>query len=288
MGRGDAEAPSVYIEVHKRSSGKTRAAAPVSATVTEKGAPPRTATAPQMPAVSRAGVPTLPPGVRNSIAPRAARESSSAASLASALSTNVEWLRAVVGRSNPSAELMTVLEDMEGCARTLLRLFSGDEFVPMTSSGFGARPLSLGKLIQRAILSVRAKRPDIEQTIDLVEGADDNVHVDPARIASLLEELLDNAQRSSQPHGRITVAYGVSGDDYVISVADDGPGPLDARPRTMPPSAIAHGVEEVAEQATFALGRSIARMHGGELSVRERPHGGALYTFRAPKHPPQA
>ena len=114
------------------------------------------------------------------------------------------------------------------------------------------------------------------------------VEVDARRVDVVLANLCGNALKHGGEPVELTVRS--SPDVVLIEVADNGPG--------IPPDALPHIFERF-YKADKARGRSEgsglglaiawenARLHDGELSARNRPEGGAVFTFRLPRRRPE-
>ena len=110
------------------------------------------------------------------------------------------------------------------------------------------------------------------------------VRVDARRVDVVLANLCGNALKHGGEPVELTVRDNV--DALLIEVADNGPG--------IPEKALPHIFERF-YKADKARGRSEgsglglaiawenARLHNGELSARNRPEGGAVFTFRLPR-----
>ncbi|MBS2961760.1 HAMP domain-containing histidine kinase [Actinocrinis puniceicyclus] len=108
--------------------------------------------------------------------------------------------------------------------------------------------------------------------------------IDARRMDVVIANLVGNALK----HGGEPVALSVldTGPVVIVQVADSGPGiPADALPHIFDRFYKADKARGRSEGS--GLGLSIAfenaRMHGGELSARNRPEGGAVFTLRFPK-----
>ncbi len=116
------------------------------------------------------------------------------------------------------------------------------------------------------------------------------IRVDARRVDVVLANLCGNALKHGGEPVELTVHE--YPDELLIEVADNGPG--------IPPDALPHIFERF-YKADKARGRSEgsglglaiawenARLHDGELSARNRPEGGAVFSFRLPRQsaPPE-
>ncbi len=112
---------------------------------------------------------------------------------------------------------------------------------------------------------------------------------DPARLAQVLANLLDNARRHTPPGGAVTVTTAAPG---VVRVVDTGPGvPAADRERIF--DRLVRLDEARSDDGGAGLGlaiaRGIARAHGGELRCVEPPAGaGAAFELSLPGPAPTA
>jgi signal transduction histidine kinase len=104
------------------------------------------------------------------------------------------------------------------------------------------------------------------------------------QLARVLANLLDNAHR----HARSRVAVTLRAEDgwAVLGVADDGAGvPPDERERIFERFVRlddARSRDDGGAGLGLAIARDVALRHGGTLTVREAPEGGALFELRLP------
>lgn len=115
------------------------------------------------------------------------------------------------------------------------------------------------------------------------------VTADPDRIRQVLANLLSNAVRHTPTGGSITLRAGRQGDLVAIAVADTGSG--------IAPADLPHifdrfyRADKSRTRATGGTGlglpiaRSLARLHGGDLTAQNAPHGGAVFILTVPVTP---
>ena len=115
-----------------------------------------------------------------------------------------------------------------------------------------------------------------KKNIDLgYEGPERPIQVfaDPARLAELINNLLDNAVRYTQPGGRVTVR--VSGEERAeLVVSDDGPRiPVEERERVFERFHRLLGTHTEGSGLGLAIVREIATLHGAEIRLEEDRDG---------------
>jgi two-component system sensor histidine kinase BaeS len=110
------------------------------------------------------------------------------------------------------------------------------------------------------------------------------VPADADRIHQVLGNLLANAARYCRPGDAVTVRLSRDGRDAVIEVADTGPGiPGADLPHVFDRLWRGRGARGVAGHGIgLAVVREIVTAHGGTVSARSDPGGGAAFTIRLP------
>jgi two-component system sensor histidine kinase BaeS len=110
--------------------------------------------------------------------------------------------------------------------------------------------------------------------------------VDPGRVEQILGNLFANALRYTPDGGQISIRLETSSTAVQLHVCDSGPG--------IPPEALPHLFERFyradksrsRQEGGTGLGlpiaRQLARAHGGDLTARNHPQGGAEFTLTLP------
>jgi signal transduction histidine kinase len=108
--------------------------------------------------------------------------------------------------------------------------------------------------------------------------------IDPARIRSVIGNLLSNALRHTPPGGSIKVDLRPSNGQAVVAVTDDGAG--------IPPELLPHVFERFVKGASspgsglgLAIAQDIVRAHGGQLTIESKPGSGTRATVTLPGDP---
>ena len=113
------------------------------------------------------------------------------------------------------------------------------------------------------------------------------VEGDPVRLAQMVGNLLNNAQRFTEPGGRVRVAAQAGGGRAQVSVEDTGVGiPPELQARLFDPFSQAD--QDLARTKGglglgLALTRGLAQLHGGRVAVHsEGPGRGSRFTLSLP------
>jgi signal transduction histidine kinase len=108
-----------------------------------------------------------------------------------------------------------------------------------------------------------------------------------SQLARVVGNLLDNAQRHAR--SRVDVAVRAEGPWAVVEVADDGAGVPEAERERIFERFVRLDQARARDDGGAGLGLAIARdvavRHGGALTVRSSPAGGALFELRLPVAP---
>jgi two-component system sensor histidine kinase TctE len=114
----------------------------------------------------------------------------------------------------------------------------------------------------------------IKRDIDLgFEGVEHPlvINADRDRLRELINNLIDNAIRYSQPSGRVTVRLSQSGSDQCrLAISDDGPSvPVEERARIFERFHRLLGTQEDGSGLGLAIVSEIATLHGARITLEE-------------------
>ncbi|UWQ57804.1 HAMP domain-containing protein [Leisingera caerulea] len=124
---------------------------------------------------------------------------------------------------------------------------------------------------------------DMLDRFDLRPGAETVVGLQPNAMRRALRNVIDNALRYG---GWARVGYGNDGKNALITVADSGPGiPAEDLERVFDPFLrleTSRSLETGGYGLGLSIARTIARTHGGDITLANRPDGGLLATLSIP------
>jgi len=215
-----------------------------------------------------------------------------------ALESSVERQRAFVADAShelrsPIASLRTQLEvgaahpellDVEGAVEDTVRLQRlAADLLLLARLDAGERSadtrLDLAAFVHEETGQRVADRVEVSVDAESVEVAGSR-----GQLARVLGNLLDNAQRHTRTSVAVTVRR--SGEWAVLGVADDGTGvPAAERERVFERFVRldeARTRDDGGAGLGLAIARDVAVRHGGSLTVRDTPTGGALFELRLP------
>ena len=140
-------------------------------------------------------------------------------------------------------------------------------------------PVDLQALVRRSI-----------KTSDVLDGRTVCVHAtgnvleaDSRMVERILDNLLSNAAKHSNPKGRIWVHVTEEADGVTIAVDDEGPGvPPEERGRIFERFERGSGVMVSGLGIGLSVVSRFAQLHGGRAWVEDRPGGGASFRVFLP------
>jgi len=195
---------------------------------------------------------------------------------------------AVAERRSPAeyeeaiGSMLEEVDRMTNLVDTLLRLSHADAGAIRLSR----QPVDLGQLARdvAASLALLAEERDQKLTFDTAPGV--FVPVDRLVLPEAVTNVLDNAIKYSPARSTVALHVRRVGDQALLAIGDDGPGiPPEYRER------IFHRFFRVDEARSrdhggAGLGLAIAKwavdMHGGQITVEQRPGGGSEFRILLP------
>ena len=172
-----------------------------------------------------------------------------------------------------AAHLSPILD----ATHTLDRLVEDLRTLVLTDAGnlvLHKEPTDLGALATDTVESFRTQAEAAQVTLTV--EAEDNlvpVELDPARIRSVLGNLLSNAIRHTSAGGTVDVAVSGSGDEVAVTVTDTGEG--------IPPELLPHVFERFVKGANspgsglgLAIAHDVVAAHGGKLEIQSAAGSG--------------
>jgi two-component system sensor histidine kinase CreC len=145
--------------------------------------------------------------------------------------------------------------------------------------------LSVTTLAQDAAEAVRSACVAKEVNLTVQPGLDATVRGEAVLLREALVNLLHNALEFSPAGGAVTLGWAAKGGRVAFTVEDNGPGVPDyALPRVFERfySLPRPGTERKSTGLGLALVREIVHLHGGDVSLENRPEGGARATLWLP------
>jgi signal transduction histidine kinase len=198
------------------------------------------------------------------------------------LRLNAEKLREKTGADREAAELLDeMLEDLDAVRRMIDSLL----FLAKAESGSFAparAEIAADEFVHSFAEDALAMAED-RGAVFVVERSDaGEVRCVPSLLLQVLLNLVDNALRVTAPGGRITLRSAVSTEAWSLTVSDEGPGVPEAQLERIFERFVRfdRGDDGAGRPRGHGLGlaicRSIAALHGGRISARNRPDRGGL------------
>ena len=216
---------------------------------------------------------TLAHELRNPLAP--IRQASAVSRLPQATEAQKRWSHEVIERQvRHMALLLDDLLDVSRITRGRLALRRGTN--------------TLGDMIEAAVETARPLIDTRQHGLEVVmPQATIVMQADPLRVSQIVANLLTNAAKYTDPHGRIRLLAALDADDVVIEVSDNGIGIApESLPAVFDMFTQLRGTDDRAGGLGIglALTKGLVELHGGSIGVRSEGSGrGSVFTVRLPR-----
>jgi len=187
----------------------------------------------------------------------------------------------------PTEDALAVIYDE---AQRLNRLVEDLRTLSLSEAGellLTRRLVSAQELLERAVTAhmPQAQQKSISLQVNVAPELP-NVHVDPDRIAQVLDNLLNNALRYTPAGGPISVSARGSAGGVQIVVEDSGPGIPDEELSTLFErfygAGKSHRRHEGGSGLGLAIAKSIVEAHGGRIWAESGSEEGARFVIELP------
>ena len=195
-------------------------------------------------------------------------------------------LEAILDGVHPAdpAHLAPILEE----TRTVQHLVEDLRTLALAETGslsLVREPVDLAVLVNETVASYRGTADRVG--VDLSAEVAPDVPVldaDPARVRSVLANLLTNAIRHTPAGGAVTVRVGRAGGDVTVAVADTGEGIApDLLPRVF--DRFVKGPGSRGTGLGMAIAKDLVTAHGGTIGAESEPGRGTTVRFTLPTDP---
>ena len=216
---------------------------------------------------------TLAHELRNPLAP--IRQASAVSRLPQATEAQKRWSHEVIERQvRHMALLLDDLLDVSRITRGRLALRCSTN--------------TLHEMIEAAVETARPLIDSRQHELEIVlPQAAILMQADPLRVSQIVANLLTNAAKYTDPHGRIRLLAALDADDVVIEVGDNGIGIApESLPAVFDMFTQLRGTDDRASGLGIglALTKGLVELHGGSISVRSEGGGrGSVFTVRLPR-----
>ena len=151
------------------------------------------------------------------------------------------------------------------------------------------RPGHLGQLLAElaAAAAPHAERRGLTLRTEGLDTLPESIF-DAERVETIAANLLSNAVKFTPSGGHVTIRAEAAGERIAFEVEDDGPGiPEDQLEKIFDRFHQVDAVQSRIEGGTglgLALARELARLHGGDVTVRSTPGRGSTFRVELPLH----
>ncbi len=177
-----------------------------------------------------------------------------------------EWHRAAAGQ----------VERLDTLVNTILDTVRADRLLTIEARPFAVGPV-IDELLTRLAPLLR------EHRLERYAAGDRQAIGDPARLAQILELLLENAAKYAPRGASIVVADWVENGEVHVAVGDDGPGiPPELRESVFEPFVRLDDTGRPGAGVGLFAARRLAGAMGGRLWIEDKPAGGSQFVTALP------
>ncbi|HXQ95662.1 MAG TPA: ATP-binding protein [Candidatus Acidoferrales bacterium] len=173
-------------------------------------------------------------------------------------------------------------------ASTLERLVEDVRTLGLAETGslpLDREPVDPAVLVNETVAAFRARAQAVGVALSAELPEDlPTVSIDPARLRSVLGNLVSNALDHTPPGGRITVAVAAEAGALAVAVRDTGTGiAMSLLPHVF--DRFVKGQGSTGSGLGLAIARDVISAHGGTITAENADGGGALVRFSLPLSP---
>jgi signal transduction histidine kinase len=193
----------------------------------------------------------------------------------------------LIGRRGPGEDLnkdVKLALQSVNSMETLVRDLLDHAKIDAGHLALAPRACTVAELIDAAVARVEPLAQDKGVILSSYEEPGfPTVDCDPARIAQVLDNLIGNALKFTPRGGSIRVSASFQSRQWMISVADTGPGiPAEHLPRVFERFWQETATAKKGNGLGLAIAKGIIESHGGRIWAESRPGQGAEFFFTMP------
>ena len=175
-------------------------------------------------------------------------------------------------------EFFRIIAEQAGHMRGLIADLLDAGRIDSGTLSVAPEPSAVGDLVERARRTFLTGGGGRSVTVDLADGLPP-VMADRRRVVQVLNNLLANAARHTQPSAVIRVAAVRDGQDVAVSVADDGAG---VAPERLPHLFAKQRGGVAGHGLGLAICKGLVEAHGGRIRAASDGRAGTTITFTLP------
>jgi len=201
-----------------------------------------------------------------------------------------DFLLEPLGQNLPAEKKTDFMRRIKRNAEFMLKLIDDLLDVSRIESGklvLDLKPVDMMALIERNI-EMNGMLAGVKgiQLLFQSNGPVPRVRADGARLEQVLNNLVSNAIKFSNPGTRVEISIGAENTNLVVSVSDEGPGiPVDELDKLFKPFAQTSVTSTAGEKSTglgLAIARKIVQAHKGRIWAESEVGKGSTFHFAIP------